>query len=32
VTESQVAAAVELDAFRADQLAAQYDAAAVEEV
>jgi hypothetical protein len=32
VAESQVAAAVELDAFRADQLAAQYDAAAVEEV
>jgi hypothetical protein len=29
--ESQVVAAVDLDAFRADQIAAQYDSAAVDE-
>jgi hypothetical protein len=31
VAESQVVAAVNLDAFRADQIAAQHDAAAVDE-
>jgi hypothetical protein len=31
VAASQVAAAVDFDAFRADQLAAHYDAAAIDE-